>query len=151
MSNLELIKETMSSLQIAEVTGKEHKTVMRDIRVLSEQVAEVDGYRFVPTTYTDSIGREQPMYSLDKKECLLLASGYDAILRAKIINRWEELEVKEKSTAVSLPDFSNPAEAARAWAKEYEEKQTLLISNEQMKPKAEFYDAVVDSDRKSVV
>ena len=32
------------------------------------------------------------MYQLTKKGCLILASGYDALLREKIINRWEELE-----------------------------------------------------------
>ena len=57
-------KETMTSLVIAEATGKEHKSVMRDIRILSEQVTEKDGYTFVPVSYTDAYNRQQPMYSL---------------------------------------------------------------------------------------
>ena len=65
-------RETMTSVEIADVTGKEHKSVMRDIRSLSEQVTEKDGYRFVPMSYKDAYGREQPMYELGKKECFLL-------------------------------------------------------------------------------
>ena len=54
----------------------------------------------------------------------------------------EVLPAIRKTGSYNLPDFSNPAEAARAWAKEYEEKQKALT---EMKPKAEFYDDVTGS------
>lgn len=44
----------------------------------------------------------------------------------------------------ALPDFTNPAEAARAWASEYEQK---LIAEEKLSiaaPKAEVYDRIID-------
>lgn len=131
MNNLGLIKtesfnkEVMTSREIAEITGKEHKNVMRDIRELLKQgVAELN---FGLGSYKDANNQERPMYNLTKKGCLILASGYNAVLREKIINRWEELETKERQNQLVLPNFNNPAEAARAWAAEYEAKQKALL------------------------
>lgn len=132
--------ETMTSLEIAEVTGRRHADVMRDIRNILDQ--GVNERNFALVKYTDKKGEQRPMYSLTKKGCLILASGYDALLREKIINRWEELEMKERENA--LPNFSNPAEAARAWADQYEKNLALEAKNKEMKPKAEYFDALVD-------
>lgn len=85
------IKETMSSLQIAEITGKQHQHVMRDIRALLEQ--GVDASNFGLSSYKNSQNKSQPCFILTKKGCLILASGYSALLREKIINRMEELEL----------------------------------------------------------
>lgn len=90
MINLALIKKTMSSLEIAELTGREHKNVLRDIRNLLDQ--GVNQLNFEPVEYKDAKGENRPSYNLTKKGCLILASGYDAKLREKIIDRWEELE-----------------------------------------------------------
>ena len=87
-------KETMSSMQIAEITGKQHQHVLRDIDSLLNQ--GLDASNFGLTSYLDNCNRNQRMYNLTKKGCLILASGYDALLREKIINRWEELELKER-------------------------------------------------------
>ncbi len=91
----------MTSLQIAEVTGRLHSNVMRDIRNLVEQVEDINQFSFELVEYTDRKGEKRPCYLLTKKDCLLLASGYDANLRAKIINRWELLET-ERSTSVAV-------------------------------------------------
>ena len=136
------VNESMTSLEIAEVTGKEHKSIMRDIRVLSEQVTEKDGYKFVLMSYVDSYNRSQPMYKLGKKECLLLASGYDPILRAKIINRWEELEFKEREIFKIPQTLSEALYLAASQAKKIEEQNIQL---EEQKPKVEFFDQVTDS------
>ena len=135
-------KESMTSLEISEVTGKEHKSIMRDIRVLLEQVSEKDGYKFVPMSYTDSCNRNQPMYNLGKKECFLLASGYDALLRAKIINRWEELEIKERETFKIPQTLSEALYLAASQAKQIEEQNKQL---EEQRPKVEFFNQVTDS------
>lgn len=77
----------MTSLEIAEVTGKQHAHVMRDIRnILSQGVAESN---FGLGSYTDDNGQERPLFNLTPKGCLILASGYDAVLREKIIDRLE--------------------------------------------------------------
>lgn len=141
-------KETMTSLEIAEVTGKRHDSVLRDIRNLLSQ--GVDAHNFVETSYTDKANRQQKCFTLTKKGCLILASGYDALLREKIINRWEELENQIRKSEIVMPNFSNPAEAARAWADQYERNLALEANNKELKeenqtlaPKGEYFDDLV--------
>ena len=90
----------MTSLQIAEITGKTHSNVMRDIRNILEQLEEKHKFNFELMFKITKLGnnaeRKDPYYLLTNKDCLLLASGYDANLRAKIINRWEELEENKR-------------------------------------------------------
>lgn len=135
-------KESMTSLEISEVTGKEHSNVMRDIRVISEQVINLGGFKFELSSYTSQQNKILPMYKLTKKECLLLASGYDPILRAKIINRWEELEIKERETFKIPQTLSEALYLAANQAKQIEEQNKQL---EEQKPKVEFFDQVTDS------
>lgn len=141
-------KETMTSLEIAEVTGKRHDSVLRDIRNLLSQ--GVDAHNFVETSYTDKANRQQKCFTLTKKGCLILASGYDALLREKIINRWEDLENQVRKSEIVMPNFSNPADAARAWADQYERNLALEANNKELKeenqtlaPKGEYFDDLV--------
>lgn len=137
-------KEYMTSKEIAEVTGKEHKIVMRDIRNLIDQLGKNNGYIFVLVEYTDLKGEKRPMYKLDKKSCLLLSSGYSVILRSKIIDRWEELEKEKRSGNFVIPStFSEALMLAAKQAEEIEEKNKLLL---EQTPKVEFYNAVTGSE-----
>ena len=63
----------MTSLQIAEVTGKNHAHVMRDIRNLLEQGVNESNFGLV--NYKDKKGEVRPMYELTPKGCLILASA----------------------------------------------------------------------------
>ena len=89
----------MSSVAIAQVTGKRHRDVLRDIRALLEQ--GVNERNFAPVEYTDAKGEKRPCYQLSRKGCLILASGYNALLREKIIDRLEELELERQKTLPS--------------------------------------------------
>lgn len=89
----------MSSVAIAQVTGKRHRDVLRDIRTLLEQ--GVNERNFAPVEYTDAKGEKRPCYQLSRKGCLILASGYNALLREKIIDRLEELELARQKTLPS--------------------------------------------------
>ncbi|MCW4101517.1 Rha family transcriptional regulator [Segatella copri] len=105
----------MSSLEIAEVTGKEHKNVMRDIQTLLSQ--GVDKLNFERISYKDSMNRVRDAYQLTYKGVLILASGYNPVLREKIINRWEELETgktepKFSQQSPSQPQLSDKIQAA---------------------------------------
>lgn len=80
----------MSSREIAELCGKEHKHVLADIRNMCESL-EIDSAEF-SAQYKDTTGRTLPCFNLPKRETLILVSGYSAELRAKIIDRWQELE-----------------------------------------------------------
>ena len=98
--------ESMSSLEIAEVTGKEHKNVMRDIQNLLSQ--GVDKLNFERISYKDSMNRVRDAYQLTYKGVLILASGYNPVLREKIINRWEELETGKAEPKFSQQQQSQP-------------------------------------------
>lgn len=122
-------KEVISSLEIAEITGKEHKNVMRDIRNLLEQLDSENERNFELVNYKDAKGEMRPCYAMTKKGSLCLASGYDANLRMKIINRWEELEMKERAT---LPtSFAEALQLAADQAREIEEKQKMIEAQKQ--------------------
>lgn len=117
---------TMSSREIAELTGKQHAHVMRDIRIMLE---EIGGQSKFGSTYRDAQDKLRAQYSLPKRETLILVSGYNVELRARIIDRWMELEQQAQGTAISLPDFSNPAIAARAWAEQFEQRPERAVSS----------------------
>lgn len=134
------VKETMTSKEIAELTGKQHAHVMRDIRTLLEQGVNESNFGLVE--YKDAKGEIRPMYQLTKKGCIILASGYDPVLREKIINRWEELELKERQKFQVPTTFAEALRLAAEQQEKIEEQQKLI---EVQTPKAEFYDEVVDS------
>ena len=136
------VKETMTSKEIAGITGKRHSDVLRDIRNLVEQLEDDNERNFALVEYTDGKGEKRPMYELSKKGCLCLASGYDANLRMKIINRWEELELKERQKFQVPTTFAEALRLAAEQQEKIEEQQKLI---EAQTPKAEFYDEVVDS------
>ena len=98
MSELSLIPETltMTSLEIAELTGKRHDNVMRDIRsMLAELHGEGDVLKFEDISL-DAYGREQPCFKLDHEHTMTLVTGYSVKLRHTVIKRWQELEAQVK-------------------------------------------------------
>lgn len=154
-----LSKQTMSPLEIAGLTGKQHAHVMRDIRNMIESLKKsnestsglveedyhrgdrtqykylsestqkkllnfafsVGGSQYVITedSYQDAKGEQRTLYSLNKKASILLASGYDVVLRAKIIDRWEALEtgkaepiITSVKTEVKQPTISDKMKVA---------------------------------------
>lgn len=117
---------------------------------------------------TDSLGRQQETLFCNEQNL------YRVIMRsdkpnAESFQDWVCGEVLPEirktgryevvKNTITLPDFSNPAEAARAWAEQYEqkmietrradeaEKQVLLLSNEieSMQPKVSYYDTILAS------
>lgn len=94
MKDLSIIKETMSSLQIAEVTGKQHAHVMAAIRTMEPAWEKVNQSRFRLVEYKDAKGEMRPCYELSKIECLYIATKFNDEARAKLILRWEQLETE---------------------------------------------------------
>lgn len=132
---------TMSSREIADLTDKEHKNVLADIRKMLTELGKrsADFSADVP----DSYGRPQPGFMLPKEECLILVSGYSTELRAKIIRRWIELEEHIRDPMAALND---PA-AMRGLLLTYTEKVIALEARvEADKPKTTFYDAYLNAD-----
>ncbi len=93
MSKLSVNVKSMSSLEIAELTGKEHRNVMSDIRKMLEEL-KIDAAKF-SATYKTGRNNTYECFNLPKRETLILVSGYSASMRASIIDRWQELEQKQ--------------------------------------------------------
>ena len=82
----------MTSLEIAELTGKQHKNVMQAIRNMEPAWEKVNGLKFQLVEYRDAKGELRPCYQLTKTECLYIATKFNDEARAKLVLRWEELE-----------------------------------------------------------
>ena len=135
--------QTMSSREIAELTGKGHNHVMRDIRKLEKQLGDMFEGVIQNWTHPQN-GQIYEEFFLRKDTCLTLLLGYDAVARIKVVKRWQELEEKERSNSLVLPNFTDPAEAAIAWATEYKAKQLAMQQLEVAKPKVEYFEKYVE-------
>lgn len=134
---------TMSSLAIAEITGKNHADVMRDIRTVLEQ-AEIGLSKFAGS-YFNSQNKAQPCYFLPRFECDLVVSGYSVKYRAAIIKRWHELEAKE--THRDPMDILKDPAAMRGLLLTYSEKVlTLETTVSEMIPKVEALERIANAD-----
>ena len=98
--------QTMTSIEIAELTGKQHKNVMQAIRNMEPAWEKVNGLKFQLVEYRDKKGEPRPCYSLTKTECLYIATKFNDEARAKLVLRWEELELRELTHGkqLCLPD-----------------------------------------------
>lgn len=142
--------DTMTSLEIAEITGKLHKHIMESIRKMEVAWEKINGSRFRLVEYTDHKGEKRPCYQLTKTECLYIATKFNDEARAKLVLRWEDLENQTRKNEIVMPNFSNPAEAARAWADQYEKGLALEAQNKELReenqhlaPKGEYFDDLV--------
>lgn len=81
---------TMSSREIAGLTGKDHKNVKRNIENMLKELAK-DALSF-ERIYLDSMNRQQIEYHLDRELTQTLITGYSIPLRHKVIQRLNELE-----------------------------------------------------------
>ncbi|WP_375669961.1 Rha family transcriptional regulator, partial [Bartonella sp. CL29QHWL] len=125
--------QTMSSREIAELCGKQHAHIMRDIRQMLGELYPEGGQSKFGSTYLDKQGKPQNCYNLPKRECLILVSGYSMTLRARIIDRWQELE---KQAVIPQIDYSSPQVmlGVLTYLKNENEQKDNIIAN--LKPKA---------------
>ena len=88
--------QRMTSLEIAEVTGKPHNDVLKAIRKMEQAWEKVCQGKFSLTSRTliqpNGGTREVPCYSLSKTECLYIATKFNDEARAKLVIRWQQLE-----------------------------------------------------------
>lgn len=145
--------QTMSSREIAELTDKQHKNVLRDVRAMFNEL-DIRGsdlsHEFVAAdgqTYTE--------YHLDRELTDTLITGYSAKLRRAVIKRWHDLEtgratplhqlsaddLEEESrrlrsrmsivdTMAQLRERSDKVEEERDWLREQEEKLAVLLEDD---------------------
>lgn len=89
-----LLNEKMSSREIAQIAGKNHRDVLRDIRNMEPAWTKVNGRKFALVEYVDKKGEKRPEYQLTKMESLFVSTKYEDEARAKLIMRWYELEMQ---------------------------------------------------------
>jgi len=94
---------TMSSLEFAELTGKRHDNVLRDIDSMLEELGVLKSK--VTSFYWDKQSKKRPQFELNEELSLTLVSGYNIKMRHAIIKRWQELEAKNQQPAP--PNFSD--------------------------------------------
>ena len=94
--------QTMTSLEIAELTGKQHKNLMQAIRNMEPAWVKVNGRKFALVEYQDKKGELRPCYQLTKTECLYIATKFNDEARAKLVLRWQELELQEQKRRQQL-------------------------------------------------
>lgn len=132
---------TMTSREIAELTGKRHDNVLADIRkMLAEiQSPEKSG------DYKDARGRAQPCLLLNKDESYCLMAGYSAEFRMKIIRRWRELE--EKNAHPDPMAMLNDPSTMRSLLLSYSEKVISLESKvEEMQTDVEALERIAKAE-----
>ena len=165
LTNIADNDERMTSLQIAEATGKAHKDVMRSIRKMEPAWVKVQGRSFALLQKEVEVNngghKMQPYYSLTKEECLYIATKFNDEARAKLVRRWKELEEAHRP---AVPQ--NYLEALKAMVRIEEQKQQLAIENQkqqeqiadisrenvelgnkitEMLPKVSYYDKILES------
>ncbi|EFI8509537.1 Rha family transcriptional regulator [Escherichia coli] len=132
MSNLMKIDEvqTMSSREIAELTGKRHDNVLRDIEKMAKDLDILDRLNFEVYEEINNLGFnvQRKVYKLNKEETLILVSGYSIKMRAAIIRRWQELEAQASKPV--LPQTY--IQALEALLESEKEKERLALENKQL-------------------
>lgn len=127
--------QTMSSLEIAKLTGKEHSKVMSDIKKVLEEVGI--GHAVFSGSYLSEQNKMLAYFNLPRRECDLVIAGYSAKYRLAIIDRWQELEVSKN---LVIPQTFSDALRLAADLNESLSAATLKI--QQDKPKVDFAMAV---------
>lgn len=139
--------QTMSSREIANLTGKRHDHVIRDIRSMLEQLQSPnlgsEEYQVIlaPNNMTAEI-------LLNKDLSVCLVSGYNVQLRMAIIKRWNELEAQQQ---FAVPTTFSQALLLAAQLEEQKEQLALQVAQQQqvievIQPKADVYDIIANRD-----
>ena len=129
-------KAMTTSLKVAEMFGKAHRHILRDIERLIERGVP----NFEQTSYVHlQNGQEYRMFLMDRDGFSLLVMGFTGnkalAWKLKYIEAFNRMEAElMKRQANALPDFTNPVEAARAWADQVEQKMVCDAQGKALVP-----------------
>lgn len=162
MSNLVKIENNQAvttSLKVAKhFKDGRHFHVVRDIKRLIEQISDQSKFglvkMFVESSYVDKKGETRPMYLMNRDGFTLLVMGYEGKeamqFKLKYIEAFNAMEAKLKEQSIQSVDdiINNPRAMIKiltALADEQDKNKQLTNQLEIAKPKAEYYDEVLDS------
>lgn len=141
--------DRMSSLEIAELSDRNHKDVMRSIREMEPAWQKINGRNFTLVEYKDAKGEMRPCYSLTKTECLYVATKFNDEARAKLVIRWEKLEKAKQAGGFQIPQsYSEALKLAANQAEQIEQQQKQI---ELQAPKVLFANAVETSQKSCLI
>lgn len=143
---------TISSHEIAQLLGSRHDDVKRSITRLAERgavtlpaTAEVPNRGAGPSTVVE--------FRVNRRDSYVIVAQLSPQFCGRLVDRWQELETRVAGAEAALPNFADPAAAARAWAIEFEAKRALAYESAvQAKalaiaaPKVQFADAMLNAD-----
>ena len=104
-------------------------------------IDELDGQHYEIFVVQNLNNTQSTYFNLTIEQCTLVGMRESKGVRRSVLEKLKQLE-----NHIQLPNFTDPAEAAIAWANEYKAKQALAIENQTLKPKADAYDRFLDSD-----
>ena len=136
---MELEQKTITSLEVAEMVGKEHKELLRDIRRYANQfneskIALVDFFK--ESHYRDGKGENRPCYLVTKKGCEFIAHKLTGVkgteFTAKYINRFHEMEETIQKPRAALEQIALLAQGTMELEQKVEdvEKKVYSIEND---------------------
>ncbi|EQM66172.1 phage antirepressor [Aquipseudomonas alcaligenes OT 69] len=130
---------TMSSREVADLVESRHDNVKRTIERLSDKGI----VRFTPSEETSHEGagaRPIEVYLVNKRDSFVVVAQLCPEFTARLVDRWQELE--RQAGQGLIPNFSSPAEAARAWAEQYEQRQALQLENQHQSERIDALEAL---------
>ena len=134
---------TMSSRDIADICEARHNDVIETIeRLINKEVLRI-GRNTARLHVPEGGGRPTMVYDLEKRDCLIVISGYNAVLRARIIDRWIELEAAAVAPAPSIP--GSFAAALRLAAEQMDVIEAQAAQLAAAAPAVEFVERYADS------
>ncbi|EDP68450.1 hypothetical protein CAT7_07603 [Carnobacterium sp. AT7] len=158
MNVLKALSSTMAidSREAAEMVGKEHNKLLRDIRTYVEYLGEANIGQsdfFIESYYINSQNKKQPCFLLTKQGCEMVANkltGKKGVLfTAKYVMKFNEMESKQSPASYMIAD---PIARAKQWIEEQQQTQLLIEKNavqEQLiaeyEPKITYLDEILNS------
>ena len=112
----------MTSREMADLTEKRHDNVRRTIDTLAD--SGVISRPQIEDGEKSANGVIETLYRIGKRDSYIIVAQLSPEFTARLVDRWQELELS--APVLAVPNFSSPAAAARAWADEYEAKNAAL-------------------------
>ena len=144
---------TMSSLELVDYINDSRKFDEKPVQLRhADFIAKVPKVLGLETSekfrssYLAGNGEQRPCYRFPKREACLMAMSYSYELQAQVFDRMTAMEEALKKPAITLPNFTDPAEAAMAWAEQYKAKQLAEKQVSILEPKAQALDTIANTD-----
>ncbi|MDD1016881.1 phage antirepressor KilAC domain-containing protein [Pseudomonas rubra] len=144
----ENVARTMSSIELRDLIN-EGRAAAGEPKVRNDQfLARVedelgDELKGVQKYYTPVYGNQVATYDLTLDQCMLVGMRESKAVRRSVLQKLKSMEAPR--VIATLPDFSNPAAAARAWAEQFELQQAANQALAIAAPKVEFVDRYVEA------